>query len=375
MSEKSSAVRLWLRRLAFLVRKEMLATLKDPATRAILIVPIIVQSLLFGYVATFNLERVPYVCLDQSRSRESAEFLALLDGSGIFKRRANLDSAAQIAPYIDSGEAIAAVVIGRRFASDLARGGQVKIQVITDGRNTMTSAAASGYIGRIAEEFNSRLTGRPPLVSLRTYAWFNPNLITRWNFLPGLAGLLSLVQVMMLAGLSVAREREKGTFDQLLVTPLSPALILIGKAAPPFMIGLLQSCLVLGVCRFWFGIPMAGSFLPIFVSLVIFILSCVGIGLSVSAVSESMQQVMVGCFVLLVPMVLLSGLATPVRNMPRALQLLTYADPLRFVLECVRRSYLEGCGVGDIAHNFVPMLCVAAATMPSAAWLFRHKLI
>lgn len=239
----------------------------------------------------------------------------------------------------------------------------------------MTSAAASGYIGRIADAYNARLTGSEPLVSLKTYAWFNPNLITRWNFLPGLAGLLSLIQVMMLSGLSVAREREKGTFDQLLVTPLSPAIILLGKAAPPFIIGLIQSGLVLCICRFWFGIPMAGSFLPIFVSLVIFILSCVGIGLSVSAISGSMQQVMVYCFVLLMPMVLLSGLATPVRNMPRPLQLLTYVNPLRFVLECVRRVYLEGCGVGDIAWNFVPMLCVAAVTLPAAAWLFRNKLV
>lgn len=375
MADNTEEIKLFFYRLMALFRKELLATLKDPSTKTILIVPIVVQSMLFGYVATFNLERVPYVCLDQSRGRESAAFLAHLDGSGIFKRKANLENASQIAEYIDSGEALVAVTFDRQFEKNLAAGGTASIQVITDGRNTMTASAAVGYIGRIADAFNLELNGGTPPLSLEVRAWFNPNLTTRWNFLPGLAALLSLIQVMMLSGLSVAREREKGTFDQLLVTPLSPAVILLGKAMPPFIIGLIQSGLVLAICRFWFRIPMAGSAFVIFTTLVIFMLSCVGIGLSISAVSNSMQQVMVYNFMLMMPMVLLSGFATPVRNMPRALQLITYADPLRFALETVRRVYLEGCGISDIAWNFVPMLCIAAVTLPSAAWLFRNRLI
>ena len=186
--------------------------------------------------------------------------------------------------------------------------------------------------------------------------------------------MLSLVQVLMLSGLSVAREREQGTFDQLLVTPLSPPEILIGKAIVPIAIGIFLASLVLLICRFWFEIPFAGDLLSLYAVLFVFILSCVGLGLSISAISQTMQQVMVYCFVILMPMVLLSGMATPVENMPETLQIITYADPMRFALDSVRRIYLEGCTLADVAFNFVPMIILAAITLPLAAWLFRNKI-
>ena len=173
---------------------------------------------------------------------------------------------------------------------------------------------------------------------------------------------------------SVAREREQGTFDQLLVTPLSPTIILIGKAAVPVLMGMIQSTLVLLISLFWFRIPMAGSPLTLWAVLFVFTLSTTGIGLSISSISSSMQQVMVYCLLLLMPMILLSGNITPVANMPEILQIITYADPLRFALDSVWRIYLEGCGLADVAHNFVPMLGVAAVTFPLAGWLFRHNL-
>lgn len=361
-------------RLIAVIRKEMLSVLKDPSTRVILVVPIILQSILFGYAATFNLDRVPYACIDQSHSRESTEFFARLDGTGVFYRVETLDNANQIARAIDSDSALMVISIGSDFADKLQRGQNATIQVITDGRNTTTSAVASGYINRIVEAFNTDYNHHISPVRLETISWYNPNLITRWTFLPGLACLLSFVQVIMLAGLSVAKEREQGTFDQLLVTPLSPGEILVGKALPPLLIGLFQSTLVLLICQFWFKIPMAGSFLTLYLTLGFFMLSSVGIGLSISAISKSMQQVMVYCFVLLLPMVLLSGFTTPVRNMPESLQILTYANPLRFALDSIKRIYLEGCSISDIAFNFLPISILAAITLPLAAWLFRHKL-
>jgi len=186
--------------------------------------------------------------------------------------------------------------------------------------------------------------------------------------------MLGLVQVLMLSGLSVAREREQGTFDQLLVTPLSNFQILIGKAVAPILIGIFQSTIVLLICRFFFKIPFAGDFFSLYLTIFVFILSCVGIGLSISAISNSMQQVMVYCFVLLMPMVLLSGMATPVENMPEILQKITYADPMRFALNSVRRIYLEGCNFLDVWENFLPMLIVAAITLPLAGYLFRNNL-
>ena len=352
-----------------IIRKEFLSTVKDPRTRAILIAPVIVQSMLFGHAATFNLEKVPYALLDLNRSETSTNFIAKLEGGGVFQRVKNLGNSNEIAAAIDSGEALMVITIAQNFESEILQSRSGKIQVITDGRNTMTASVASGYLGRIVDEFNG--AGK---ISLDVIAWFNENLITRWNFLPGLMGLLSLIQVMLLAGLSVAREREQGTFDQLLVTPLSPFQILIGKAVIPVVIGIFQATLVFLICRNVFEIPFNGSLPPLYLTLLIFTLSCTGIGLSISAISSSMQQVMVYCFVLILPMVLLSGFATPVANMPEFLQTVTYANPMRFALDSVRRIYLEGCTFWDVAFNFVPMLTVAAITLPVAAYLFRNNI-
>ncbi len=356
-------------RVRCMIHKEFLSNVKDPKTRMIIIVPVIVQSLLFGYAATFNLERVPYALLDLSHSESADNFLAKLEGGGVFQRVKNLASTNEIAEAIDSGAALLVITIAPDFERELLQNRAGKIQVITDGKNSMTAAVAAGYVGRIVDDFNPR-----GIIDLSVISWYNPNLITRWDFLPGLMGMMSLIQVMILSGLSVAREREQGTFDQLLVTPLSPFEILIGKMVAPSIIGIIQAIMIFLICRYFFGIPFAGNFLLILLTLFIFALSCTGIGLSISAISNSMQQVMVYCFFLLLPMVLLSGFATPIATMPEVLQIATYANPLRFALDSLRRVYLEGCGFSDIAFNFVPMIAVAAVTLPVAAWLFRNKL-
>lgn len=365
----------FLLRLRYMMTKEMLATLKDPASRILLVAPPLLQGLLFGYAASFNLINVPYVLVDQSRSATPIEYLARLDGTDLFQRIATLVNADEISPYIDSGKALLAIQIGREFENLLAMGQNAPIQVIADGRNSMTASVALGYLGDVTSTFNAEHTGNIPPISLSIRTWYNPNQITRWNFMPGIIATFGMIQVLLLAGLSVAREREQGTFDQLLVTPLTPFEILVGKALPPVFIGLVQSSIVLLICLFWFKIPFSGSFPVLYLTLFIFTLSYVGIGLSISAVAKSMQQVMVYAFCLIMPSVLLSGLAAPVRNMPDILQTATYANPLRFGVECMRRVYLEGSGLPEIAYNYIPMLAVTAITMPLAAWLFRNRLM
>lgn len=364
----------YIEKVRWMMRKELLATLSDPRTKFILIVPVLIQSMLFGYTATYDLDLAPYAVLDMSHSSAAADFETDIDGSPAFRRVRTLSNSGEIAGAIDSGEAMLAISIPSDFESKLNRGEPSPIQVITDGRNTMTANAASSYVERIAAAFNAERNPKAVAVALETISWYNPNLITRWAFLPSMIAMLAFNQVLILSGLSVAREREQGTFDQLLVTPLSPTVILIGKAAVPVLMGMIQSTLVLLICRFWFQVPMAGNPLALLAVLFVFTLSCTGIGLSISAISSTMQQVMVYCFLLLMPMILLSGIATPVANMPEILQILTYADPLRFALEAVRRVYLEGCGLSAIAWNFVPMLAVAAVAFPIAGWLFRHNL-
>ena len=369
----------FLFRLRALIRKELLAVLKDKSSRVILFVPVILQSLLFGYAATYDLSNVPYALLDQSRSPTSAALLAHLDGTGFFRRVATLQSTADIARVIDNQQALMVVNIGRRFEPQLLGGETATVQLVLDARNSTTANVAAASMASVVDAFNAeqlqRRGGAAPALVLQTRAWFNPNLETRWNFLPALIATLSMLQTLLLTALSVAREREQGTFDQLLVTPLSPMEIMIGKAIPPMLIGLAQSTLVLVVARFWFQIPMAGSLLTLYAGLAAFTLAGVGVGLSISALSANMQQAELYTFVLLMPMMLLSGLATPVAAMPRALQLATLANPMRYGIDFVRRVYLEGVGLATVLPDVLPMLLIAAVTLPTAAWLFRHRLI
>jgi ABC-2 type transport system permease protein len=279
----------FLHRVAGMCRKELLAVLKDPAIRVILVAPALIQSLLFGYAATYDLTNVPYALLDQSRSAAATALIAKLDGTGVFHRVANLRTQADIAAVIGAGDALLAIQIGPRFEDQLAAGAAAPLQVILDGRNSTTAGFAAGYVAAVVADYNAALPGRAaPPIAVEARAWYNPNLETRWNLMPGMIAALSMLQTLMLTALSVAREREQGTFDQLLVTPLSPLEIMIGKAVPPILIGLLQSSIILLVSLFWFRIPMAGSLFTLYAGLGVFTIASVGIGLSISAVSANM---------------------------------------------------------------------------------------
>lgn len=356
-----------------LIRKEMLAILKDPSSRVLLIAPVIMQSLLYGYGATYDLTNVPYAVLDQGRGAAASDLMARLDGTGIFHRVATLTSSRQIAEEIDRGDALLVISIPPDFETGLSSGRPAPLQVILDGRNSLTAALAAADVGSIVAAYN-QTRGVAQAVTIERRAWFNPNLESRWNLMPALIAALSMLQTLLLAALSVAREREQGTFDQLLVTPLTPLQILIGKALPPMIVGILQSTLIFLIILFWFQIPISGSVFLLYLGLATFTLASVGIGLSISAVSLSMQQAMLYTFMLVMPLMLLSGLLTPVRNMPAPLQIATYVNPLRFGTDLVRRVYLEGAGFSDVAMDFVPLLAIAAVTLPLAAWLFRNRL-
>ena len=362
-----------LLRIGFLCRKELLALLKEPSSRVILLAPALVQSLLFGYAATFEVTHAPYAVLDQSGGAAAAEVLRRLDGSTTFERTATLRSTSEIAGAIDDGGALLVVVFPADFERRLAMGVPAPLQLILDGRNSSTAAAASAHVGTIVANFNAARGAFQP-VTLERRIWYNPNLHSSWGIMPNLIAALSMIQTLLIAALSVAREREQGTFDQLLVTPLTPMLILVGKAIPAILVGLAQSSIILLVIRYWFGIPMHGSPWLLYLGLVTFTIAAVGIGLAVSALSLNMQQAMLYTFMIIMPLMLLSGLLTPVRNMPQALQIATWANPLRFGMDLVRRVYLEGAGLRDVAIDFVPLVCIAAVTLPLAAWLFRNRL-
>ena len=365
-------------RILALTRKELLAVLKDPRSRMSLLVPPLLQTLLFGYAATYDLTHVPYAVLDQDRSAASHQLLAGLDGSGIFERVADLHRLNDLATYIDDRRALLVVQIERDFERRLISGTSATVQVIADGRNSNTAGTALGYVNSIVEQFNADWRSAHGLAAaplgIMSRAWYNPNLETRWNMIPGLIGTLTLIQTMMLAAMSVAREREQGTFDQLLVTPFRPYEIMAGKALPAMAVGTIQATGVLLVAQLWFHIPFAGSYLTLYTGLLLFLLAAIGIGLLVSSIAATMQQALLYSLLLIIPFSLLSGLSTPLRNMPLALQYFTGINPLRYAIDITRRVYLEGAGLDLLWPDLWPLALIAGLTLAAASWMFSHRM-
>ncbi len=358
--------------------KEWLAVLKDKRSRLSLIMPPLVQCLIYGYAATYDLNHIPYAWLDNDRGAASQALYAKFAGSGVFDLRATPPNAEQARRLISEREALLIVQIETDFQRHLELGEPAAVQVIADGRNSNTAAAATAYASAIVDQFNVEWRAAhgapPPPLQVFSRSWYNPNLETRWYMAPSMIATLSLVQTMMLTALSVAREREQGTFDQLLVTPYSANEIMLGKALPAMFIGLGQASLVVVVAQLWFHIPFAGSYLTLYAGLSAFMLAAVGAGLLISAFSATMQQAMLYTFFLLMPFMLLSGLTTPIGNMPESLQYLTLMNPLRFALTLVQRVYLEGADLALLRPYFMPLLIIGALSLSGAALLFRYRL-
>ncbi|MCD8338648.1 MAG: ABC transporter permease [Burkholderiales bacterium] len=365
--------------LLALIRKELLMILKDKRGRIILVAPILIQTIMFGYVASFDLNSVDYIALDEDHSLSSFQLLQKFDASPIFHRKANIRNVNEIAPLIERKKAALVVHIGPDFERKLNLGEEAPVQLITDGRNSNVAGAAASYAASIVQSFNEeRAEGvsseDSSSMSVAPRVWYNPNLETRWSILSGMTFLLSLIQVLMISAQSVAREKESGSFDQLLVTPLSSVGILIGKAVPAVIVGLVQSTLILLVAVFWFKIPFAGSLIWFYSGLFLFSISVVGIGLCISAFSTSMQQAMLYCFACVMPMVLLSGFLTPVSSMPEIFQKLVLINPVLYGVKFAKVVFLQGLGPADSFQYLWPLLIIGAVTMGMAIRCFRTRL-
>jgi drug efflux transport system permease protein len=365
-------------RLRALVLKEFLALLKDPRSRVVLIVPPMIQLLVFGYAATFDLNHLPYALYDEDRGTAARDLAAAFQGSPSFQQVATLTSQDQIAPLVDARRALVVIHIGPRFGADLLTGRTATLQVIVDGRNSNTALTALNYVRSIVDRYNrdwmaAHDQGSLP-ARLEARAWFNPNLESRWFFIPGIIGMLTLVVTMLVTALTVAREREQGTFDQLLVTPLRPGEILLGKALPGFIIGIVEASVILLIATLWFRVPLLGSLPALYVGLALFLLSAVGAGLLISSLAVTQQQGLLGAFLFMVPAVILSGFATPIANMPEAVQTLTFIDPLRYFLVVLRKVFLEGAGFDVLTAQLWPMALIGMVGLTLASWLFRHRM-
>ena len=371
-------MRLNLQRVFALTIKELLALLRDAASRAVLIGPPIIQLLVFGYAATFDLKHVPFVVYNQDQGRLSRDLIARFAGSPSFGLLRVVHNQDELGRAIDDQSALMAMDIGRTFTSDLERARTTHIQLILDGRDSNTAALAMGYAQSIVTTFNEAQTaahgGTPPSTVLLDRAWFNPNLDSRWFIVPGICGILTLLVSMLTTGLSVAREREMGTFDQLLVTPLRPTEILLGKALPGFIVGFAEGTFIVLVSIFWFHVPFTGSVLGLYLGFFCFLLATVGIGLMISCLAVTQQQGLLGVFLFMVPTIVLSGFATPIANMPRTVQYITLLDPLRYFLIVLRGSFLEGAGVSLFWPQYWPLAVIGVISMIVAGRLFRSRL-
>jgi len=361
-----------------LAKKEFLALLRDPRSRLVLIGPPLIQLLVFGYAATFDLNDVPVAIYSSDRGQASRDLLARLEGSPAFHIIQQVEKEADIRTLLDNRQVLLVLRIDQTFSRDLAAGRSAHIQAILDGRNSNSALIALGYLRNILLDFNQQQTrkrGGPALPAvLQVRAWYNDNLTSRWFIVPGIVGLLTLVVTLLVTALSVAREREAGTFDQLLVTPLRPVEILIGKSLPGLIIGLVEASFIILVAVLWFDIPLRGNLGALYLGLGLFILAAVGVGLMISSIAVTQQQALLGAFLFLVPAVILSGFATPIANMPEVVQWLSYLYPLRYFLVVVRGVFLEGDSYGLLIHQYWPMAVIGLLSLSLAGWLFRHRL-
>lgn len=372
-------------RMKQMIIKEFIQVFRDKRTRFILIGPPIVQMLIFGYAATYEIRHVPTVVVDFDHSQESRELISRFTSSPYFNVQQLTDSR-QLGDLIDRGNATVGLEIHAGFAQSLRKGQTAPLQVIVDATNSNTALIASGYISQIALEFAQdyqrdrifriapQLLEVMPTVELAPRPWYNPDLRSRWFFIPGIIGSLTLVLVITLTAFGVVREREIGTLEQIMVTPIRPAEFILSKTLPFFLIGLFDVSLIAVVGSLWFQVPFRGHISVLLAGSVLFLLCMLGTGLLISTISATQQQAMVTAFFFIMPAVTFSGFGFPISTMPQWLQYMTYAIPLRYFLIVLRGTYLKGVGMNILWPQMAAMAALGLGLLSVAILRFRKSL-
>jgi ABC-2 type transport system permease protein len=373
-----------LGRLKQMLIKEFIQVFRDKRTRFLLFGPPIIQMLIFGYAATYEIHHVPTVVLDLDHSQESRELISRFTSSPYFDVQRQLTDSRQLGDLIEQGKATVGLEIDAGFAQKLRKGQTAPVQVIVDATNSNTALIASGYISQIGLGFAQsyqkdriyriapEMVEALPSVELAPRPWYNPSLRSRWFFVPGVIGSLTLVLVITLTAFAVVREREIGTLEQMMVTPIRPAEFILGKTLPSFLIGLMDVTLIALVGSLWFQVPFRGSILVLLVGSVLFILCMLGVGLLISTVSSTQQQAMVTAFFFIMPAIAFSGFGFPISTMPQWMQDFSYLIPLRYFLIVLRGAYLKGVGF-DVLWPQMAAMAGFAFSLLSLAILRFHK--
>jgi ABC-2 type transport system permease protein len=375
-----------LNRLRQMLIKEFIQLFRDPRARFGLIVPSILQVLIYGYAATFELHHVRIAVLDEEHSYESRDLLSRFESNGHFRLTATLDNRHQISDLIDRGKVTLAIQILPGFSELLRKGQTAPVQIVLDGSDSNTALIALGYINEITNSYGQEyardnmmrttpaIAVHLPDVELARRPWYNPNLESKWFFVPGTIASVLLTSCLTLAAFAIVREREVGTLEQVMVSPISRVEFILGKTIPFFLIAVAQMTLIMIIGRMWFEVPFHGSYMLLGIGTSVYLLSILGVALLISTVSGTQQQAMIVSFFFIMPAITLSGFSFPISAMPRAMQWLTYLDPLRFYLIIIRSSFLKGGDWGVIWSQIFALMVLATALLAVSVQRFHKSL-
>lgn len=368
-----------LTRLRAIIIKELWAILRDPRTRIILVVPPIVQLLIFGLSNTLEVKNMTLGVLNRDGGVWSQEVLQRIAGSPNVTRIIPLRDEQDLRETINRQRAIAALRFDSHFSADVAGGRGGVIELISDGRRSNAAQIVSGYLDGIVASVGatvSRASSEAPTASAGSIVltWFNRNLDYLWFTMPALVAIISAMTAMSVVAQSVARERELGTYDQLMVSPLRVGEILVGKMVPPVLIGTFVTTVYVILIPLAFRVPLTGSLALLYGALFFYLLAMTGVGMLVSVLSATQQQAFLGMFLVAVPAILLSGFASPVDNMPRWLQVIAHANPATYFLNVTEGVFLKAMPAGDVLNNCWPLALISAVTLSASALLFRSRM-
>ena len=367
-----------MHRILTLVIKELQGVWRDPKSRFAILAPPIIQLFIFTFAATLDVKNVRIGILNRDKGEQGFELVQRFRGAPAFSHLIYLSAVEEIGPFLDKQQGVAVLSIDEQFSRVLDAKEKAPLQLILDCRKSNTAQIVAGYAQDIVSQFNASYKARNECAQQNAVLiprnWYNPNILYYWYNVPCLVAILSLFTSLIVTSISVARERELGTFDQLLVSPLLPVEILLGKAIPGILIGLLEGTLILAVGVFLFQVPFTGSLWVYYLSLFCFVCSASGVGLFISSLCSTQQQAILGTFMFMVPSVILSGFATPIENMPTWLQPVTVINPLKYMLIISKGAFLKAMPIWVVLHKTWPIALIAIVNLVGAGLFFRRRL-
>jgi len=363
-------------RVVVILRKEFIQMFREPRMRVLLFLPPVLQMIVFGYAVTLDVDHARIAWMDMDRTPESRALLARFEGSGRFDVVATPRSEADVQNILDRSQAHAVVRVLPGFARDLARGRPTEVQVLLDGTNSNTASLVSAYAASVIQMFSADQVGGQPVsnVAARTRVWFNPELRSRNYFVPGVAANILLMITLMLTAQAIIREKETGTMEQLMVTPMRPIDLIIGKTLPFAMVGMIDMLLITAGALVIFHVPFRGNFFLLLFCAALFLMTALGAGLFLSTISQTQQQANMMSFFFTTPAFMLSGFTFPIRNMPVVVQYLTYLNPLRYFMEIVRGVFLKGAGISVLWPQMVCLVVYGVTILSLSVARFQKKL-